>query len=911
MRINYIRLVGYIGIYNGLGLNEIAIDFTKSKYKKIVIKGANGCGKSTLIRALHIMPDSNSVLVPIMECRKEVTLVNNDMFYNIQIIHPITNKLERGQTKAYIQKSTPEGMIELNPNGNIRSYKEVVFSELNLDPNFIALSQLSGENKGLASLKPAERKKFVNSIIGDISAYNDLNKTFTKRSNEFRAMRNNIISKIDNLGNIEKLTVSLNNVNIRWNQLNQDKENILQNISSEKTKIQMLDKDNKIQDRFNEISSQVKIINSNLKDLNNKLQSYFKNLIDGRAEVNKQSITEFYNNVLLVEKTQEEMNIKLNEAKIESLLVDRENDAKRLQELSGKLKALENNNFTKNELLKRINECDKNIDNYSRMISNMRIKDINNISKEEFILALNTLHDIEEIINNLKSVYSYQTLELAVSSLNNIKYESDYTIEEIESSIEVSKKNINIMKDRIIKLERDKEILQILNNRPTDCNNNTCPFIKEALDIKKSYEIDINIVEKHIKHNLECSEKKLEEKQIKLRIKNDIDKCARDISNVIRNIDRNSNIIRKLIVDEKFLDSNRILDIIQSNDIFKEINMIYQYIDAANIIDCYKIEVEKRKEYEKQLDIISQKETITDDIVEQVKYTQEKLDNISKEIEQYNSDIVNSKNNLSNIKSAILEMEYVLELFENIEVNETNKQKLLDEFEEIKNSMKTIKQSIDNIDVLTNTLNNINKELIPLSNEREKLQHSIKLLNDYQIELKDYNEKYELIETLKKYSSPTSGIQTIFINLYMNKTLSLANQLLQLMFNGKYVLCQFVINENEFRIRCMGSGLINDDISSMSTSETCMISMILSFAILQQASTDYNILILDEIDGGLDTYNRLTFLEVLESLINILNVEQCFIISHNDEINLNDCDIILLKTNGQYTNIEGNVIFKY
>ena len=131
------------------------------------------------------------------------------------------------------------------------------------------------------------------------------------------------------------------------------------------------------------------------------------------------------------------------------------------------------------------------------------------------------------------------------------------------------------------------------------------------------------------------------------------------------------------------------------------------------------------------------------------------------------------------------------------------------------------------------------------------------------------------------------------------------------MFDGKDVLCQFVINDHEFRIPGMGIGLLNDDISSMSTSETCMISMILSFAILQQASTDYNILILDEIDGGLDTHNRLTFLNVLEELINMLNVEQCFIISHNDEINLKDCDIIMLKSNGQYSNIDGNVIFKY
>lgn len=904
MRINYIRLVGYIGIYNGLGLNEITIDFTKCKYKKIIIKGANGCGKSTLIRTLHIMPDSNSVLIPNMECRKEVTLINNDIIYNIQIIHPISSKFERTQTRAYIQKSSPEGMIELNPNGNIRSYKEIVFSELNLDPNFIALSQLSGENKGLASLRPAERKKFVNSIIGNISSYNDLNKTFTKRSNEFRAMRNSIISKINNLGNIDKLTLALNNIELRWNQLNKEKEDILQAISSERTKIQMLDKNNEIQNRFNEISSQVKIINSNLNDLNNKLITSSKNF---EVEINKDLLNKFYEEVLIVNKNQYEMEIKINESKIESLLIERENDAKRLQELSGKLKALENNNLSKTKLINLIKECDMNLDRYSKMIANMKIKNINDISKDEFILALNTLHDIKDMVLYIKDMYTYDTINEAIAYIKgDLTY--DIVYHNYDTDIDMYESILDKTKTDIMRYTNLVEKVNILKDRPKDCKIDSCPLIKESLEaVKLNPEKELEALNNKYEEYLE-----LKQESITLKYRYGlVNRCYNDLSNLIRNIDRNANIIRKLIVDERFLNSDRIIEIISDNNIFREIETIYNYIDMANIIDSYKIELEKRKEYNNQLNIIKQKETITDDIVEQVKYAQEKFNTINNEIEICNKNIINNKNELSNTKSAILDVQYILELFNNIESNQTNKQKLLNEFEEIKNSMKTIKISIDNIDIMTNKLNNINKELVPLTNEKEKLQHSIKLLNEYQIELKEYNEKYEIIETLKKYSSPTSGIQTIFINLYMNKTLSLANQLLQLMFNGKYALCQFIINENEFKIPCMGSGLINDDISSMSTSETCMISMILSFAILQQASTDYNILILDEIDGGLDTYNRLTFLEVLESLINILNVEQCFIISHNDEINLNDCDIILLKTNGQYTNIEGNIIFKY
>ena len=38
-----------------------------------------------------------------------------------------------------------------------------------------------------------------------------------------------------------------------------------------------------------------------------------------------------------------------------------------------------------------------------------------------------------------------------------------------------------------------------------------------------------------------------------------------------------------------------------------------------------------------------------------------------------------------------------------------------------------------------------------------------------------------------------------------------ANELLSLIFNGQFIIQPFVINEAEFRIPCLGNGLVNDD----------------------------------------------------------------------------------------------------
>ena len=163
---------------------------------------------------------------------------------------------------------------------------------------------------------------------------------------------------------------------------------------------------------------------------------------------------------------------------------------------------------------------------------------------------------------------------------------------------------------------------------------------------------------------------------------------------------------------------------------------------------------------------------------------------------------------------------------------------------------------------------------------------------------------------MKKYSSPTKGgIQTIFMQLYMDKTLSLSNQLLDLIFGGKLELLPYIINENEFRIPTKSNvtNLIVDDVSNCSTSEKSMIAMTMSFALDFHSSPLYNIVRLDEIDGGLDQDNRSMFPIVCRRMVEMLNIEQCFVISHSSESDLSDIDIISLYPDSWRAN--GNIIF--
>ena len=209
-------------------------------------------------------------------------------------------------------------------------------------------------------------------------------------------------------------------------------------------------------------------------------------------------------------------------------------------------------------------------------------------------------------------------------------------------------------------------------------------------------------------------------------------------------------------------------------------------------------------------------------------------------------------------------------------------------------------------------INQISYTLDPLMKERDKLLHSVELIKDYQKDLAELQSNYDFIEKLKYYSSPTTGIQLVFMDLYMGKIIALANDLLKFLFNGKFEIQPFVINDSEFRIPCLGDGYLNDDISSMSSSQISMISMILSFALLHHSSTKYNIIKLDEIDGPLDYNNRLYFMDVLNNIMNIMNTEQCIMISHNSELQVGNSEVILLRHDERNMDYQrGNVIWSY
>ena len=112
-KIKKITLKNFIGIRNGLGRDELTIDFKKIANKEIiVILGENGTGKSTLASVLHALPGStdrrNRIIIEEKEGLKKISYERDDgVEYHCKIVY--TPSKTGHNTKGYMKKISIDG----------------------------------------------------------------------------------------------------------------------------------------------------------------------------------------------------------------------------------------------------------------------------------------------------------------------------------------------------------------------------------------------------------------------------------------------------------------------------------------------------------------------------------------------------------------------------------------------------------------------------------------------------------------------------------------------------------------------------------------------------------------------------------------------------------------------------------
>lgn len=873
MKLLSIRLENYIGIYNGRGDNILEVDLSQSTSNIVIIRGANGSGKSTLLKALSPIQDDNSAIIPGMEGKKTLRYLYNNELYEILYVHPAKADGSRGQVKMQVYKGM--NRVELNPTWNVTSGKDIIFDLFNLDANFLTLSQLSSEDRGLADKKPAERKKFVNSIINGIEVYNNMYKVITKKYSTFKNMINTISSKIRQIGNIEELNARFINISKQVEDISRERDKAVIETSKIDAEIGILTRDNNLEEfyKINEEirenidyirASKAQVINLSKGELSSEDLNELQTTIDSSLRTFDKDIAKW--------KAEEAV----ANSKIESISREKEDTFKSLQTKITKRSTLLDGGFSDSDL-NLYKDTKEKIATLDNDISNLN-SSIKTLSEAEALVnAMDMIVPvIDSLYNGLDVTPRKDKYDFVKTTLGNDGKYVDQTVELTRTYNEVSRE-VAELESEVLAYEILFDKAKSLALRPKECKIDSCSFVKEAIEASsKDPENRINQINKEIS----------ESKTLLKSIEKDIE-SFKELYDFNR---RFTNLHGMVLSFRKLLEKSPVKYIIDPHSLLASLDHMETLMaDFNQIRGIYNIMVTKSK-YE--------------DIIESLKEPAAKYEANKALIDELDSDIASLKDKLTTIDNQlIIEKDAISETTTDIALTEfkievyTKCKSLVDECiglearnDELQGQINSLSDVAYKVKDLESQMveskaraDRLNDDLNAILNERDKIASNKTLLEDYLRDLALYNKNFSILETIRYYLSPTTGIQTVFMRTYMGNIILKANELLSLIFNGQFIIQPFVINESEFRIPCLGNGLVNDDISSMSTSQICMISMILSFAILANSSTDYNILKLDEIDGGLDTENRIQFIGLLKQLITMVGCEQCFLISHNME----------------------------
>ena len=873
MKLLSIRLENYIGIYNGRGDNILEVDLSQSTSNIVIIRGSNGSGKSTLLKALSPLQDDNNAIIPGLEGKKTLRYLYNNEVYEILYVHPVKTDGSRGQVKMQVYKGM--NRVELNPTWNVTSGKDIIFDLFNLDANFLTLSQLSSEDRGLADKKPAERKKFVNSIINGIEVYNNMYKVITKKYSTFKNLISTISSKINQIGNIEELNSRYNNITRQVEDVSRERDRAVIEASKIDAEIGILTRDNNLEE-FYKINEEIRenldyirasksqVINLSKGELSSEDLNELKDIIDRSLRTFDKDISKW--------KSEEAV----ANAKIENISKEKDETFKSLQTKITKRGTLLDGGFSDSDLSlykdtkAKIAELENDINGLNSSIKNLSEAEALVNAMEMIVPVLDSLY------NGLDATTKKEKYDFVKTTLDNDGKYVDQTIELTRTYNEVSR-TVTELESEVLAYEILFDKAKSLALRPKDCKIDDCSFVKEAIEASS----------KHPEKRINDINKEIDESNKLLK------SLEKDIESYKELYDFNkrfTNLHGMVLSFRKLLEKSPVDYIIDPYQLLASLDHMEKLmIDFNQIRGIFNI-ITTKSNYE--------------EIIESLKEPAAKYEANKALIDELDSDIASLKDKLSTISLQLTtENESISEITNNISITEfrmevyTKCKSLVDEcigLEERNNELQSQINSLSDIafkvkdlearmDEAKSRADRLNNDLNAILSERDKIASNKTLLEDYIRDLDLYNKNFSILETIRYYLSPTTGIQTVFMRTYMGNIILKANELLSLIFNGQFIIQPFVINEAEFRIPCLGNGLVNDDISSMSTSQICMISMILSFAILSNSSTDYNILKLDEIDGGLDTENRIQFIGLLKQLISMVGCEQCFLISHNME----------------------------
>lgn len=865
MKILRLNLKNFAHIFSGLGKYEIDLDF-RSTHKTInVIIGKMGSCKTVILG--HLQPFSSfgsldvrnqdEIILPEKDGRKILEVQDGDNYYTIK--HTYLWKKDHHMVKSFIAKNGNE----LNPSGGVNSFKALVEVELGITPSFLVLTRLGSNVTNLIDMKAADRKSFMASMLSGAEIYSMLYKKLNEEMRTLNAQMALIVRKITSLsnGNVEDLKNQYHQTMDEIEDFTKDKESIQTSISEVEATIKVILNGRSIEAYQAEMNLH-KDESEKMKDLISEKENILKEL-----KTSQKSVSDVAKEIGSIEsqlKTNEEMKLSLNDS------------WQKIQENLNKLieqRMLNSNRDQVDSLQKSYMEVVDQIDSMRQELRDFKCP-YNSGMISELMEQINT---INILINELSDYDNDSVIQILQKGPDSLKYASRQ-IEHL--NLQKLKLQAKINNFKFLGSYTPDETLYV----PPLCPTEDCPFYKthpaiiqskyDQFKVEKEFQdiqIQINAIDVNIGR---FSEYTLIYNKLSI-LKSLWSPAVNKLSEL--GVVRTTALTRVLstLGDQVWYDHNKLMDILEK---CKHRELYYTLTEKSSAL---KAELTNLSRYDsKELE----------EVIENQQNQSKSILNTLHKLEDDNKKLKEQKESLDKM---YLELSSIVEIEKEVEGMKNELVQLVRAYNSMNESLQTIYDKSHNLSDLKASLEVTNGRLQNLNAKFQKIQMT---LNDISYAQKDYDalvDKQEALKYIVEAVSSNKGIPLVYIKLFLRDCKDTLNDLISDVFGDSIEVLDFIINENEFRIPYSINGSPVEDIAKASQGQKAIISLALSFALMRQAHSRWNIMLLDEMDGPLYKTDRSKFITILYKQLVAIDADQVFLISHNFTFEGNDVNVIM------------------
>ncbi|ALN97887.1 hypothetical protein Bp8pS_208 [Bacillus phage vB_BpuM-BpSp] len=883
MKVMYAKFVNFAGIFAGLGVKEVELDFKKSKNRFIMLLGGNGSGKTTMMSLLHPLRGSNderkNLILEGENGLKEIHLKDDKDEY--VIVHHYGSK-----NKSFISKNGKE----LNENGGIKTFDQCIKDEVNLGKDYFRIGRLGSNVNTFINMKTSERKSYMHNFLPNIDEYLEAFEIVKEKFTEVKSTMKSISGQLDKLDSKDNMELSLKSSNEKIEEIRKSiKEN-------EKT---VLSKSFTINNILKELGyGELLFLEQDLQTISKKVKSEEKELVQFYAfkdnaynkhpELKEFSLEKLQK--LLAETTERLINYK-------TALDDKNKDLQSIQENIFKIdnslkkkKSSLNDEIDIDSLRETINNRKEGLSVLTNKLNSNSYKDLNVPLNEisNYSNLVSQIKDgVETLINKTNShVIDAITIDIVTSYINDAE---NYLVK-----LENSSNRINQLREEINHINSNNYLLETLSNRPSDCVIDTCPFIVKALDYKNN---DYSRLE-DLKTNLEMEIKNKETIEREITYRKEFIDYMKEL-NAFSYKMKNNELIKEFIVKDE-TPTEVLLRVAKYG--ISNLNKVFntnEIMESVTIKSNIENEESRIRELENNLELHEKQKILLDNIREEIK-------DLELELNSEKNKMIEIKKDIEDFTNKINKSSYKIEIFNSLISILNQEEDKKEELEKYKNKEKELSHKKDIIDrensiikIINETLKNQKLEEKNLESKINETRANLTILERYTEDLENVKKNFDTYSLIKDALDPKKGIPLFFIDNYLKDISIRINNLLSIAYGNQFKI-KFDINSSDFFVNVLKSdGTQLKDIVEASQGEVSLTTISLSLGMIERLmeTTRYNILYLDEIDGALSTENRRLFLSLLDDQIKKLGIEQVFIISHNSEFHSSSSDLILLNGN--------------